>query len=375
MLHPSYDMKQFFAFVQKEVYHILRDPRTLLILIGIPIVQILIFGFALSNEVKNAKIGVLDLANDNMSRSLVKQIEASDYFEIVEYLGSTESIAATLRKGKTKMVLVVPAQFENDLLHHNSAQLQLIADGIDPNLATTLVGYVTAIAMDHQNRVLGQGTVPYQINVTNRMLYNPQLKAEYTFVPGVIAMVLMMICAMMTSISIVKEKEMGTMETLLVSPMNPLAFIVSKAVPYFLLSIVILTIILLLSSTILHVPIRGSILLIYGVSVIFILSALGFGLVISTLTNSQETAMLVSLVGLMLPAMMFSGFMFPIESMPMSLQIFSHFIPAKWYYFSIQAVMIKGLGIQYIWKEILILIGFTIFFLGVSVKLFKTRLA
>ena len=368
-------MKQFFAFVQKEVYHILRDYRTLLILIGIPIVQILIFGFALSNEVKNSKIGILDYSKDDMSRSLVEQIEASEYFEIVEFLKSPESIAVNLRTASTKMVVVIPAHFEDDLLHENSAQLQLITDGINPNIATTLINYISAITMNFQGRVLGNNAMPFQIKVTNRMLYNPQLRAEFTFVPGVIALVLMLVCAMMTSVSIVKEKEMGNMETLLVSPMNPLAFIVSKAVPYFLLSLMILSIILWLSSSLLDVPIRGSLLLIYGVSIIFILAALGLGLVISTVTDSQQTALLISLAGLMLPTMMFSGFMFPIESMPVPLQIFSHIVPSKWYYYSIQTVMIKGLGIQHIWKEVLILVGFTIFFLALSFKKFKIRLA
>lgn len=368
-------MNQFFAFVQKEVFHILRDYRTLLIILGMPIVQILIFGFALSNEVKNTKIGILDFANDEMSRSLVKQIEASEYFEIVEFLKSSESIAATLRKGKTKMIVVVPAHFEKDLLHQNAAQLQLITDGTNPNLATTLINYVSAITRDFQVRVLDNNDMPQQIKITNRMLYNPQLRGEYTFVPGVIALVLMLICTMMTSVSIVKEKEMGNMETLLVSPMSPLAFIVSKAAPYLLLSLIILTVILWLSVALLDVPIRGSLILIYGVSIIFILAALGLGLVISTMTDSQQTAMMISLAGLMLPTMMFSGFMFPIESMPLPLQLFSNLIPAKWYFYSIQDVMIKGLGIQHIWKEILILTAFTVFFLTLSFTKFKTRLA
>ncbi|MBK8501142.1 MAG: ABC transporter permease [Saprospiraceae bacterium] len=368
-------MQQFFAFVQKEVFHILRDYRTLLIIIGIPIVQILRFGFALSNEVKNTKIGILDYSSDYMSRSLVEQIEASQYFEIVEFLESTEAIAATLRKGKTKMVMVIPAHFEDDLLHQNSAQLQLITDGTNPNMATTLINYISAITMEFQGRTLGNNAMPLQIKVTNRMLYNPQLRAEFTFVPGVIALVLMLVCTMMTAVSIVKEKEMGNMETLLVSPMNPLAFIISKAGPYLMLSLLILTVILWLSSALLNVPIRGSLLLIYGVSMIFVLGALGLGLVISTLTDAQQTAMMISLTGLMLPTMMFSGFMFPIESMPVPLQLFSHLIPAKWYFYSIQAVMIKGLGVQHIWKEILILTVFTVVFLTISFKKFKTRLA
>lgn len=368
-------MKQFFAFLQKEIYHILRDYRTLLILIGIPITQILLFGFALSNEVKNTKIGILDHANDEMSRPLLEQIEASKYFEIVEFLKSPELIAESLRSGKTKMILVIPAKFGEDLSHQHTAQLQLITDGINPNLATTLINYTSAIVQDFQNKKVSAIAMPLQINLTTRMLYNPQLRGEFTFVPGVMALVLMLVCTMMTSVSIVKEKELGNMETLLVSPMRPLAFIISKAAPYFLLSLIILTIILLLSVFLLQVPIRGSLLLIYGVSMIFILAALGLGLVISTVTDSQQTALMISLVGLMLPTMMFSGFMFPIESMPLPLQIISNIIPSKWYFYSIQAVMIKGLGVSHIWREILILTGFTVFFLTLSFTKFKIRLA
>ncbi len=207
------------------------------------------------------------------------------------------------------------------------------------------------------------------------MLYNPQMKGEFTFVPGVIALILMLICTMMTSVSIVKEKELGNMEILLVSPMHPLAIILSKAVPYVFLSLLILTVILLLSVFLLHVPIVGSIILLYGVSLIFIIASLALGLLISSFTDSQQVAMMISLMGLMLPTMMFSGFMFPIESMPFPLRMISNIIPAKWYFFSIQAIMIKGLGAGAILKEILILMGFAVFFMGLTLKKFQIRLA
>ncbi len=368
-------MHQFIAFVNKEFHHILRDYRTLLVIFGMPIAQIIIFGFALSNEVKNTRITVLDLAEDNLSGQFVQELEASRYFETVRVLSTQQDIDEALRSGFAKMALIIPNGFGAGLAHQNKAQLQVITDGSNPNLATTLTNYTSNIARDFQQQLISQKKLPYTINVTTRMLYNPQMKGEFTFVPGVIALILMWICTMMTSVSIVKEKELGNMEILLVSPMHPLAIILSKAVPYVFLSLLILTVILLLSVFLLHVPIVGSIILLYGVSLIFIIASLALGLLISSFTDSQQVAMMISLMGLMLPTMMFSGFMFPIESMPFPLRMISNIIPAKWYFFSIQAIMIKGLGAGAILKEILILMGFAVFFMGLTLKKFQIRLA
>ena len=369
-------MKQFYTFVKKEFYHIIRDYRTLLVLFGMPIVQIVLFGFALSNEVKNSKLGILDLAKDDMSLALSEKVKGSAFFDYVVEVQNKEEIDISLRRGDTKMVMVIPAGFSGALSHEKESQIQLITDGTNPNMAFTLVNYASAIIRNFQVEIAGDsGSPPYQVEVVTRMMYNPQLKGEYTFVPGVMALVLMLICALMTSVSIVKEKEMGNMEILLASPVHPLIVILSKAVPYALLSVIILSIILGLSVVLFNVPIRGSLVLLYFVSFIFILSALALGLLISTATDSQQVAMLISLMVLMLPTMMFSGFMFPIESMPLPLQYISNIVPAKWFFQSVQAIMIKGLGIKSIAKEIIILSGFTVFFLAVSFKKFKIRLA
>ncbi len=367
-------MKQFLTFLKKEFYHIARDYRTMMVLIGMPIAQIVLFGFALSNEVKNTRIGVLDLSKDEYSIALTEKFKNSKFFDFTKSLNNQEDIDKALRSGETKMVMVIPNQFSENLAQENKSQIQLITDGTNPNMSSALVNFGSAIIRDFQNDKFAAQVIPLQIDIKTRMMYNPQLKGEYTFVPGVMALVLMLVCALMTSVSIVKEKEMGNMEILLVSPVNPLVVIISKAVPYVILSIIILTIILGLSVAIFNVPIKGSLLLLYFVSFIFILSALGLGLMISTITDSQQVAMLISLMVLMLPTMMFSGFMFPIESMPKPLQVISNIIPAKWYYQSIQAIMIKGLGISAIFKEILILSGFTIFFIALSFKNFKIRL-
>ena len=251
----------------------------------------------------------------------------------------------------------------------------MIADASDPNVANTLTAYASAIIIDYQNRITNNRKLPYTINTEMRMLYNPQLKGAFNFVPGVMAMVLLLVCTMMTAITIVKEKEMGTMEIMLVSPMRPQIVVLAKAVPYFLLSMINITTILLLSVYVLEVPINGSIGLLLFESVLFILVSLSLGLLISAGAASQQTAMFISLIALFLPTIMLSGFMFPIENMPLPLRIVSNIVPAKWYYIIVKSVMIKGLGIQAIWKETLVLSGMMIFLLTMAIKKFKIRLA
>lgn len=367
-------MKQFLYFIQKEFYHLLRDKRTLFILFGMPVVQIVIFGFALTNEVKNSRIAILDNSKDDATRAIIHQIAASHYFDIIDNLNSYADLESTFQEGKIRMAIVFPEQFQNSLLHANAAPIQLVADATDPNVANTLATYASAIIMDYQNSMRGRPDLPYTINTEMRMLYNPQLKGSYNFVPGVMAMVLMLVGAMMTSISIVREKEMGTMEIILVSPIVPIRVIIAKMIPYLLLSMVNIGSILLLSVYVLDVPIQGSLLLLLFECFLFTLTALALGLLISSISNSQQIAMLISLMGLFLPTIMFSGFMFPVENMPLPLQIISNIVPAKWFYYIVKDVMIKGTGLQTIWMETLILAGMLVVLLTVSIKKFKVRL-
>lgn len=368
-------MKQFLSFVKKEFYHILRDRRTMFILLGMPIVQIIIFGFALTNEVKNSQIAVLDNSKDAATGEIIQEIAASKYFDINRNLYSYHDIEAAFKQGHIKMAIVFPQAFASDLQHFNKAQVQLIADASDPNVANTLTNYAGAIIHDYQDRITNGRKLPYTIDTEMRMLYNPQLKGAYSMVPGVMAMVLMLVCTMMTAITIVKEKELGTMEVMLVSPIQPLKIIVAKAVPYLALSMVNITSILLLSVFVLDVPINGSLALLVFESILFTLTCLAFGLLISSATDSQQTAMFISLTGMFLPTIMLSGFMFPIENMPLPLRVMSNVVPAKWFYAIVRSVMIKGVGLQAVWKETLILAGMMLFLLGLSIKKFKIRLA
>jgi ABC-2 type transport system permease protein len=367
-------MKQLLTFIRKEFHHILRDTRSMLVLLGLPIVQLLIFGFAITNETRNSNIAILDNAKDVATQSIISKFEASKYFEIDRSLSTNKQIENAFKTGKIKLAVVFQQNFQNELTHENKAQIQLIADATDPNQATTLVNYASSVIMEYQNELNRQNQLPYTIETDMRMLYNPELKGAYSSVPGVMGMILLLISTMMTSISIVKEKELGTMEILLVSPMKPLLVIVSKAIPYFIVSLINVATILLLSVFVLGMPIQGSIFLLIAVTVLYLLCALSLGLLISTVTNSQLAAMLVSLLGLMLPVVMLSGYAFPVANMPVPLQIISNLVPAKWYIIMVKSVMIKGMGLAGVWKESLIILGMTLFFLAVSLKRFKVRL-
>ena len=368
-------MKQFFIFVKKEWLHIWRDKRTLFILIWMPIVQILLYGFALTNEVKNSKFAIFDQAKDEASTTISNEIAASRYFSLYKNVYSYKDIEATFRQGKIRLAVIFPRGFSDDLLHTNHAQIQLIADASDPNTANTLTNYASSIINDYQQSINQNEKLPYTIETQVRMLYNPELKGAYNFVPGVMAMVLMLVCAMMTSISIVREKEMGTMEVILVSPLRPFRIIIAKTIPYLFVSLLNIASILLLSVYALDVPISGNLFLLMAESILFTITSLSLGILISNTAKTQQAAQFTSLMSLFLPTLLFSGFMFPVENMPIVLQVISNVVPAKWFYIIVKAVMIKGLGFGAVWKETLILIGMTIVLLAISIRNFKIRLA
>ena len=365
-------MKQLYTFVKKEFLHVLRDKRTLMVLFGMPIVQILLFGFALSTEVKDTKLAILDQDKTQTSMELISKIDANQYFDIDKNLKSINEAEDAFKGGKIKMILVIPAQFSQDMNSGKKTQLQLICDGTDINLANQIYNFMSNIILDFYGQQTLQQNSGVQPEI--RMLYNPQLKGAPNFVPGVMAFILLIICVLMTAIAIVREKETGTMEILLVSPMKPYIIILAKAIPYFILSILILISILILSITVLDLPIKGSLLLLFGISIIFIITNLLIGIVISIVTDSQQTAMLISLIGTMLPTLMLSGFMFPVENMPIPLQVVGNIIPAKWYYEIVKNIMIKGTGLEVVWKHLLVLLGMMTVLFIIAVKKFKIRL-
>jgi ABC-2 type transport system permease protein len=368
-------MRQFLVFARKEFYHIFRDRRTLLILFGMPVVQIILFGFAITNEIKNADVAVLDQSKDYYSTRLVQKLAAGGYFRIDRNLRDHPSITEAFREGRIKMAVVIPPEFGKSFHHHNKAQVQLLADAGDPNTATTLINYATSIIGNFQQELNGNLELPMAINTAITMQYNPALKSVFLFVPGVMTLILLLVSAMMTSITIAREKELGTMEILLVSPLPPPLIIVGKVVPYIVLSFVNALIILSMGVFIFGMPIKGSIVLLLAECVLFVLTSLSLGILISSVTDKQQTAMMASMMGLLMPTTLLSGFIFPIESMPLPLQILSNVMPAKWFIIILKDIMLKGSGLHHIWPQTLVLCGMTLFFVVMSIRNFKIRLS
>lgn len=368
-------MKQFLSFVRKEFYHIFRDKRTMLILLAMPVVLIILFGYAVTTEMKGTRVAILDLSKDEVTRQLHEQFDANAYFTVTESLHSYERIDELFRCGQIDMAVVFEPDFSKNLLHSGRAAVQLLTDGSEPNQASMRVGYATQILQGFQQKMMEKHALRPAMMIVpeTRMLYNPQQISAYNFVPGIIGVILMLICAMMSSVAIVREKEMGTMEVLLASPLPPMYIILAKLVPYFVISCTNIITILLLSVYLLDIPIAGSVACFVGVSFIYILVALALGLLISTLVSTQLAAMLLSLL-LIVPTVYLSGLAFPIESMPVPMQKVSSIIPTRWYIEAARKLMIQGVETRYIVKETCILAVQALVLVGFSLKMFKTRL-
>lgn len=351
-------MKQFFSFVLKETKHITRDKRTMLMLFGMPIVIMLLFGFAVTNDVRNVRVVIVMSNADNATQQVADRLAASEYFTLTKVVATPTEAEKAIRDQKADMAIV----FSQDFASRKSGY-QLIVDGADPNMAQQWTTYANAVINNTEAKA-----------VNTKLLYNPQMKSTYNFVPAIMGTLLMLVCAMMTSISIVREKEKGTMEVLLVSPTKPLMIIVAKLVPYLVIAFTILSIILLMSSFVLGVPIKGSLFWIYVVSTIYILLALSLGILVSTIAETQLVALLISAMLLMMPVIMLSGMMFPIESMPKILQYISAIIPTRYYISAMRKLMIMGTGIEEIYFEVSILISMLIALMSLALAKFNKRL-
>lgn len=364
-------MNQFISFVIKETKHIVRDRRTMLILFGVPVVMMLIFGFAITTDVRNVKVTVVTAVMNPRIQQVVQRIDASEYFVVTHTVSNTQEAKQLLADHQADMAIVFSNDFANER-YSEQASVQFLVDYTDPNMAEQRVSYIQQIIMDE---LRSQQTTEQQAIANTKLLYNPQMKSAYNFVPGIMGMLLMLICAMMTSVSIVREKERGTMEVLLVSPVKPLYIMIAKTVPYFVLSIFILISILLISKFILAVPIEGSVITILAVSLLYIVLALALGMLISVVSQTQVVALLISGMLLIMPSTMLSGMIYPIESMPTVIQYISTIVPTRWYVSAIKKVMIMGVGVNMIYEELIIMLGMTLLFLGIALKKFKIRLS
>lgn len=367
-------MKHFFSFIYKEFLHIIRDKRTMLIVLGMPVMQILLFGFAINMDIKNIRVVVLDTSKDAAARQIISHIAANPYFIMLDEVQSMDEVERLLRKDAVDMAVVFEHNFQGSLVHSGKAQIQLISDASDPNHGTIATGYMQAVIGNYQKEMMDLQQIPYAIDVESRLLYNPAMHSAFTFVPGVMGLVLMLICTIMTSISIVREKERGTMEVLLASPLRPSTVLFAKAIPYLGLSFINLITILLLAVFVLHVPIKGSLILLLTVSVIYIFLSLSLGLLISTLVKTQVTAVLISGIGMMMPALVLSGMMFPIGNMPAPLQYLSTIVPARWYIAATKKIMIEGLGFVSVMKETVVMMLMSAVLMTLSMLNIKPRL-
>lgn len=368
-------MKRFWGFVIKEFYHIFRDFRTMIVLFMIPILLVLLFGFVINNDIKDAKIAILDNSKDNITRNLTQKITSSGYFKLDRNLYSYNGIEEIFQEGNVKMVLIFEADFGKNLEKLGTANLQVLTDASEPNTANILVSYMNALVLDFtREQMMEQKINIMQITPEPRMLFNPTLESSFYFIPGIIAMLMIIISTLMTSITITREKELGTMEILLVSPLKAPQIIIGKVLPYLLVSFIDFIIIIVLGMIVFKMPIQGNLGLLIAEGLLYIFMALSLGVLFSTIANNQQTAMMMSLLGLMLPTILLSGFVYPIENMHWILQLFSNIVPSRWFIIIVKNIMLKGVGIEYIWKETLIIGGMTLLFILISIKKFKNRL-
>ncbi len=365
-------MHRFLSFVHKEFIHIFRDVRTLIILFGIPAAQIMIFGYVVNMDIRDAKIAVVDQSRDDITRRLINKFDASEFFNVVRYLNSVNDIEAALKSGTIKQVLIFESKFGERLQRDGEATISFVTDASEPNTGRLVASYSEAIVAEFNRELAPSSTM--KIGLSVRMYYNPSLENEYMFVPGLMTLILMLICALMTSITITREKEFGTMEVLLVSPLRPIQIILGKVAPYLFLAFGDVLLILAMANFVFGLPVHGSLVLLLLESVLYIALALSLGILISTVSSTMQQAMFISLIGLMLPSILLSGFIFPLENTPRIYQIFSLLMPPRWFIIIIKNIMLKGTGLKFVWKETLVLIGMTVVFISISAKKFKIRL-
>lgn len=379
-------MKEFFAFVRKEFLHIFRDRKTLLVLIGLPTMLIVLFGFAISTEIRNVNIGFFSPQEDAVLSRLADKIDQSGYFTSVGWMRSEAEIDEAMRQGRIDVALMFGSDFTSELYSPEGAVVSVVTDATNPNNASMEVMYLASIINEYFSSDISRSVsmrMAASANMSSasgmlvpnlRMLYNPQLKSSYNFVPGIMGLILMLICSLMTSVSIVREKETGSMEVLLVSPVRPINIVLAKMIPYFVIACVVLLNILLLTIFVLKVPVAGSFFWMILVSVIYIILSLGIGMLVSSLVRTQIIATLICGMIFLVPVMMFSGMLYPIESMPVALQWFAQVIPAKWFIEAIRKIMIEGVPVRYVTTEILVMTGMAAMFFTAAVVKFKDKL-
>lgn len=366
-------MSAFRGFVRKEAFHILRDRQTFWILLLMPLVQVLLFGFAVRTDVYDIRLAIVDPAPGPASQTLIERFSASPRFRLVGVFPSTAPLDAAFRDGTLRQAIVLPRDVDAALTRAAPLVVQVVTDASDPNTGSIMQAYASAVLQRwHAERAPPSGGV--RLDVAARMRFNPTLESVNLFVPGLIALVLTIVSAMMTAISITREKETGTMEMLLVSPLHPWAIVAGKVTPYVVMGFVNVLLVLGAARVVFGMPLRGNLVLLLAESLLYILTALALGIVISTRADTQRTAMIAALAGLLLPTLMLSGFIFPLDSLPRPLQLISNLVPARWFLIIVRGIMVKGAGLATLWQETAILLVSTLVLLIVGARRLAIRL-
>jgi ABC-2 type transport system permease protein len=382
-------MSPLVALLRKEAYHIRRDRRTLVVVLALPVVQVLLFGSAIRTDVDRVRLAIVDPAPDEATLELRNRFTATDTFRLVAVVPRASDLDPMFRASQAQAGVVLPVGFAEDLAGRSTTSLQIIVDATDPNTGSVLRAYIEAVIRAYERERIrlkpdstGTSTGPLRmesgfrgITATTRMRFNPTRESSNIFVPGLMAFVLTILASLMTAISLTREKETGTLEALLVSPLRPWSIILGKVLPYLVIGVVAAVAIIAEARLVFDVPLRGSALLLVFEALLFILASLALGILVSTRTSSQRVAMMMTMVGSMLPNILLSGFIFPIESMPLPLRLLSQVVPGQWFVTIARGIMLKGVGLEYLWKETLILGGMSVLLLAVSTRAFKARLA
>lgn len=365
-------MSALWGLLRKEVYHILRDRRTLTVIILLPIVEVITFGYAIRTDVSGVRLAIVDSAPDAQTLGLRNRLN-SGVFKIVAVVPRESDLESLFRTGRAQAAVVFQPRFADRLARGLPAQILIVSDATEPNTGSQMVSYAMSVISQAERDMAAQSGA-IRIVPETRIRFNPTGESKNLFVPGLMAFVLTLISSLMTAISISREKETGTMEALLVSPLRPWQIIVGKVAPYLAIGLLSVFLVTIEARVVFGVPLRGSFLLLLAEGLLFILVSLAVGILISARTSSQRVAMLGTLGSTMLPTMLLSGFIFPIESMPLPLQWISHIIPAKWFVVMVRGIMLKGVGIAYLWQDTLALIGLAVLLLALSIRSFQERL-
>lgn len=374
-------MKTIAHIIRKEFIQLLQDKKMLRLSIFAPVVQLIILGYAASFDVSNIPMIVCDFDRSPASRELIRSFSCTEYFTVVKYCESTSEINSQLDDGKASVALVIPNDFEKDLGIGKATPLQFIADGTETSSASIGLNYAFIIVSRYSQKIVleslikrGSTLMPARISTEFRVWYNPELKSRNFMVPGVLGLLLMVMTMVLTSLAIVKEKELGTLEQIIVTPIRPTQLIIGKLAPFFLIGIIDVLLVVFFASLIFNLPLKGSEVLLLSLCLIFLMTTLGLGLFISTISRTQQQAMMTAIFFFMLPMIFFSGFVFPIENMPKIIQYISYFLPLRYFFVVVRGIFLKGIGIEILWTQALAMFVFGITILSLSILRFHKRL-